>query len=288
MEKKGFGYALNAIIVGIIAFLTLYPFLYILSISLSSYAAVTLGKVFLWPIGINFDAYLTVLRDQRIGTGFYNSILYTSTGTFVSIFLTMLTAYPLSNEKLKYRRILMRMIIFAMLFSGGLIPTYLTISYLGMIDTIWAIIIPSAISPFYLILARTFIQELPGELFESATIDGCSPARMFISIVIPLSKPIIATLVLYYAVGMWNSYFIPMLYLNSDKKYPLQVFLRQIVIIAQMNGMDQRGNIRGNQTLVAESLKSATLIISTIPILLFYPFLQKYFVKGIMIGAIKG
>lgn len=294
-RKKGIDYGEIFIVLVVtgMGFLTLYPFIYTLSVSVSPPLRLTESRVLLWPLGLSSVNYRYTLNDQRIVRGFANSILYTSTGTAISVMLTMMTAYPLSQDHFrKYGNFFMKMIVVTMMFTGGLIPTYLLVRGLGMIDTLWAVVIPTCISPFYLILARTFVRELPKDLSDAAIVDGANESVIFFRIVLPLSKPIIACITLYYAVGVWNNFFVPLLYLNDDKRYPLQVFLRNIVIGAQM--MEQQYASRGMaidsqmSTINTEGIKAATLVISTIPILAIYPFVQKYFVKGIMLGAIKG
>ncbi|MDR0719188.1 MAG: carbohydrate ABC transporter permease [Treponema sp.] len=280
---------INAVILIFLGFIAVYPFLYVLALSLSDYGSVVSGKVFLFPRGLNFEAYKMILGDRRVTWGFMNSILYTVSGTSISVFLTMLTAYPLADQKLKYRRILMRVFIGAMLFSGGLIPFYILIRTLRWIDKIWALIIPGAVSPFLLIITRTFIEQLPGDLFDAAEIDGCGQMRLFLQIVVPLSLPIAATLALNYGLSQWNSFFGPMIFLNTERKFPLQIFLRQIVLASQqLESEAAYGRIFGSSTIVPESVKAGVLVIASVPILVVYPFMQKYFVKGIMIGAIKG
>ena len=293
MKKINIGTFLNYFFITLIGFITLYPFIYVISVSLSPPTALVSGRVILLPKGFSTAAYEVVFGDRRLISGFFNSIQYTLAGTLVSVFLTTLTAYPLAQPKFKkYARIYMRFVVFTMLFSGGLIPTYLVIRSLGMINTFWVMIIPGAISSFYLILTRTFMQQLPLELFEAAEIEGSGDLDMYFRIVLPLCMPIIACISLYYAVGVWNSYMTPLIYLTSESKYPLQIFLRLIVMQSALQEMELATT--GRETLIlgstynSESVKAATLVLSTIPILLAYPFLQKYFVKGIMVGAIKG
>lgn len=284
----------NYLFISLFGFITLYPFLYVLSVSISPPTAVTIhGPVVLLPRGFSTAAYEMVFGDRRLIMGLVNSIQYTLVGTLVSVILTTLTAYPLAQPKFKrYAKIYMRFVIFTMLFSGGLIPTYLVIRSVGLINSFWVMVIPGAISAFYLILTRTFMQQLPMELFEAAEIEGCGDFNMYIRIVLPLCMPIIACIALYYAVGIWNSYQTPLFYLTSESKHPLQIFLRQIVMQASTQEMEMatRGSERivPGMTYTSQSVRCATLVLSTVPILMAYPFLQKYFVKGIMVGAIKG
>ena len=293
MKKIRVGAILNYLFITLIGFITLYPFIYILSVSISPPQATVFNRVILLPKGFSLAAYEVVLMDRRLIMGFFNSIQYTIAGTCVSVFLTTLTAYPLAQPKFKrYARIYMRFVVFTMLFSGGLIPTYLVIRSLRMINTFWVMIIPGAINVFFLILTRTFMQQLPAELFEAAEIEGSGDVNMYLRIVLPLCMPIIACISLYYAVGIWNSYMTPLIYLNSESRFPLQIFLRQIVMQSSLQEMELAAS--GSETLIlgathnSESVKASTLVLSTVPILMAYPFLQKYFIKGIMVGAIKG
>jgi len=278
--------------ISIIGLTTLYPFYYILLTSITPAQALLRGRVLLLPKGFDLSAYHLVFRDQRILTGYINTFKYAITGTTLSVFLTTLTAFPLAQPKFtKYANIYMKFVIFTMLFSGGLIPTYLAIRSYGLVNSFWVMILPGAINPFYLILTRVFMQQIPHEMFEAATIEGSSDLGMYLRVAIPLSAPIIACITLYYAVGIWNNYMTPLIYLTSTSKYPLQIFLREIVLMSAL--LEQAVVTTGREDLFgatfnAESLKSATLVVSVIPILIAYPFLQKYFVKGIMVGAIKG
>jgi putative aldouronate transport system permease protein len=293
MGKIRIGTLVNYLFITMVGFITLYPFIYILSASVSPPTALVNGRVILLPKGFSLAAYEVVFKDKRLIMGFFNSVKYTLCGTFISVLLTTLTAYPLAQPKFKrYARVYMRFVVFTMLFSGGLIPTYLVIRTLKLVNTFWVMVVPWAISPFYLILVRTFMQQLPMELFEAAEIEGCGDLNMYIRIVLPLCMPIIACISLYYAVGSWNAYMNPLIYLTSESRYPLQIFLRQIILQSAMQEMEMAAS--GSETLIlgatynSESIKAATLVVSTIPILAAYPFLQKYFVKGVMVGAIKG
>ncbi|GHV87315.1 protein LplC [Spirochaetia bacterium] len=293
MKNVRAGTVLNYVFITLVGFITLYPFIYILSASVSPPTSLVNGRVVLLPKGFSLAAYEVVFMDKRLIMGVFNSIKYTLAGTAISVLFTTLTAYPLAQPKFKkYARHYMKFVVFTMLFSGGLIPTYLVIRSLGLVNTFWVMVIPWAISPFYLILVRTFMQQLPMELFEAAEIEGCGDLDMYIRIVLPLCMPIIACISLYYAVGTWNAYMNPLIYLTSESKYPLQIFLRQLILMSAMQEMEMAAS--GSETLIlgatynSESIKSATLVVSTIPILIAYPFLQKYFVKGVMVGAIKG
>lgn len=266
----------------------LYPLIYIVSSSFSSPSAVSSGKVWLWPVEFSLDGYKAVLQDKNIITGYLNSLFYTTAGTSISVILTIMIAFPLSKKNFYGRSFLMIFITFTMLFSGGLIPTYLVVKSLGLIDTRWALLIPSAIWVWQVIIARTFFQStIPVEIAEAAEIDGCSDLRFIFSIMLPLSKPIIAVLALMYAVGQWNSYFDALIYLKSQEFYPLQLFLRSLLILNNTSGnMDAGDMVRRQQ--MAELIKYSLIIVASLPVLIIYPFVQRYFVQGMLIGSIKG
>jgi len=277
------------IFAGIILIVVLYPLLFVVSASFSDPVRVIDGKVWLLPQGITFDAYLHVFENESIWSGFRNTLIYTLIGTLVNIILTILAAYPLSQKDLPGRTALMFIITITMFFSGGLIPTYLLIKSLGMINTVWAMIIPGAISTYNLIVMRTFFQNgIPFELQESAWMDGASNFRLLFTIVLPLSMPIIAVMVLFYGVGHWNAYFNAMIYLKDRELFPLQLILREILILNQSENMGLDGAGMTERVMMAESIKYSVIIISSLPVLLLYPFVQKYFVQGVMIGSIKG
>lgn len=273
----------NTIILLIVAFVTVYPFVYMIAVSLSSDIYVMKGQVNLWPKEFTLKNYEHVLSDSRIGRGYLNTLLYVSLGTFVSLLVTAMGAYALSKSRLIFRKAFMLLIVFTILFSGGMIPTFLVVKNLGLVDTIWAMILPTAVSTWNLIIMRTFFSSIPTELEEAGKMDGLNDIGIFTRIVLPLSKPVLATIGLFYAVGIWNNFMSPLLYLRNDALYPLQVVLRNMVLVEQMADVSS-----GDAIIVAESLKYATIMASTIPILLLYPFLQKYFVKGVMIGSMKG
>jgi putative aldouronate transport system permease protein len=267
-------------------FVTLYPFVFIASSSISNAGAVTRMEVWLLPKGINFDAYRRVFRDAQLWVSYRNTIWYVLVGTIVNLIMTTLLAYPLSRRRFQGRRFLMIAITFTMFFSGGMVPSFILVRSLGLINTRWALVIPSAISTYNLIVTRTFFEGIPESLHEMATIDGAGEFRIFIQIFLPLSMPILATLVLFYAVGHWNTYFNAMLYLSREALYPLQIFLRKILLQYEANDMVLDIQIDRND--ISRTIRYATIMISTLPIICVYPFLQKYFVKGVMIGAIKG
>ena len=284
-------YTLNYIILIAFLIIVLYPFVYIVSCSFSSGQALISGKVTLLPVDPTLEGYKAILEYKDIWTGYANSFLYTVSGTLVGLTLTILAAYPLSRSSLVGRRPLMMLFLFTMLFNGGLVPNYMLVLSLGLLNTAWAIILPTALSAYNVIVARTFfINTIPNELHESAELDGCGEFRFLISIVLPLSKAIMAVLVLWIAIGFWNSYFNPMIYLNDKSKFPLQLILREILLMANVDFTKAAANPElyyKNQQL-SEILRYGTIIISALPLMILYPFIQKYFVQGVMIGSVKG
>ncbi|MGP0583428.1 carbohydrate ABC transporter permease [Paenibacillus timonensis] len=277
------------LIAAVIILIVLYPLLFVVSASFSDPARVLNGEVWLFPKGVTLEAYNNILHNEQIWIGYRNSIFYTVVGTLINIVMTLLAAYPLSRPDLPGRKGLMLIITLTMFFSGGLIPSYLLVKSLGMVDTMWALIIPGAISTYNLIVMRTYFQSsIPWELQEAAHIDGCSNWRLLVSIILPLSKPILAVMVLFYAVGHWNAFFNALIYIRSEHLYPLQLVLREILMISQSTGVDG-GNVgMEEKILLSESIKFAVIIVSSLPVLVMYPFVQRHFVKGVMIGSIKG
>ena len=277
---------INYFILLLLVLITLYPFLYILFASLSDPLRVLQrGSLLLWPEGFNTGAYKMVFKNPMILTGYKNTIIYVVAGTAINIIMTSFGAYVLSRKDLYGRRFFMFMIAFTMFFSGGLIPLYLLINQLNMVNTVWAIIIPSAISTWNLIVMRTSFEAIPDSMFESAKIDGGNDFTILFRIILPLSMPIVAVMILFYSVGQWNSWFGAMIYLRERELYPLQLILREILITNSVDSMT--AGLGGDIEPIAENIKYATVMIATVPILMVYPFLQKYFVKGVMIGAIK-
>ena len=279
-------YFIDYLIVALVVIVTLYPFVFILSASISESATLGRGEVWLFPKGFNLDAYAIVLDDTQVWTSYGNTIWYVVVGTAINMVLTTMTAYPLSRKNFSGRNKTMMFIAFTMFFSGGLVPSYLLVKELGLMNTRWAIVIPAGISTWNMIIMRTFFESIPQSLHEAATIDGCSEIRIMTKIFIPLSLPVLAVMVLFYAVGHWNSYFSALVYLNDTNLYPLQMHLRKILIQFNQNEMLQE--LTQGRDVVGQSVRYATIIVSTVPILLIYPFLQKYFVKGVMVGALKG
>ena len=268
--------------------ITLYPFLYVIFASISAPAKLMAHSGLLFgPKGFSTAAYTAVLNNPRIWTGYGNTIFYVVAGTAVNIVMTVLASYGLSRKNVMFTRYITVMIVFTMYFSGGLIPSYLLIRNLGLMDTRWAIILPGALSTYNMIIMRTAMAGVPDSLEESAILDGATKIQVLIRIMIPLILPTIAVIVLYYGVGHWNSWFSASIYLQrSADKHPLQLYLRQILISNQMG--DMAGGASDDQVMLGETIKYATIIIATVPILLLYPFLQKYFVKGVMVGSLKG
>ena len=274
---------------------TLYPLLYICSASISDPKYVNSGQMWLFPMGITLDGYSKLLGNSEIWLGYRNTLIYAAGGTVVSLIITLTCGYGLAKKSLPGKNIVMVFLMVTMFFSGGLIPSFIWIKRFKMLDTIWAIIIPGAASVWNIIITRTYIQNsIPNELEEAAEIDGCSPFLTFFRIVLPLSAPIIAVMALYAAVGRWNSYFQELIYLQTRTKFPLQVFLREQLIVAQMM-QNADGTLAADaaitmaeQAKLADIIKYAVMVVATLPIILVYPFLQRFFVKGIMVGSVKG
>lgn len=275
----------NTLLMSLVAIVTIYPILYIVAVSFSDSGYILQNKVFLWPRGFNIEAYKDILSSTKIPRAYLNTIIYTGLGTFINLLMTALAAYPLSRPDFIGRKFFMIMIILTMFLSGGMIPTYLIVQKLGMIDSIWAIIIPNAIWTIELLILKSFFENIPDSMRESALIDGASELKILFKIVLPLSKPALASIGLFYFMGHWNSYFIPMIYLNDSNLYPLQVVLRNML----MNTELQNANSAIERNLLTpEALKNATIFITMIPVLILYPFAQKYFAKGVMLGSEKG
>lgn len=271
------------------ALCVLVPLVFVIAASFSSPEALLSAKVFLWPVDFTLRGYKMVVQHEMLPIGFKNTIIYAVLGTVINVFMTVIAAYPLSRKDLKIRNAVMMLFAFTMLFNGGMIPTYLVVRNLGLIDTIWAMVLPNALAVWNLIITRTYFQTtIPDEMLESANIDGCDDFRFLTRMVIPLSVPIIAVNILLYAVGHWNSYFNAMMYLNDNKLYPLQLVLRDILIQDDTSGvsMDVTKQLEKQQTRYL--LQYSTMVVGTVPVMLLYPLIQRYFVTGIMVGAIKG
>ena len=281
---------INVFLLFIILIIILYPLIYVVSASFSDAQQVIAGNIRLLPIDFTTESYQSVFKNENIFRSFINTVTVTIFGTLLNLVLTTLAAYPLSRKDLKGRDKIMIFITITMFFSGGIIPTYLVVQKLGLINHLSALILPGAISSYNLIIMRTFFQSsIPYELQESAFIDGCSNTRTLLSIILPLSAPILAVIALYYAVAHWNAYFNAMLYLTERELYPLQMILKEILIQSQMSEMmDMNADSLYRQAMLGETIKYAVVVVSSIPMLIIYPFIQKFFVKGIMIGAVKG
>ncbi len=277
---------MNYTILTICMIVALYPVLYVLAASLSSYAFLAQGKVGIIPMGFNLEAYKRVLAYPMIGRSYLNTVTYTVAGTAISLLMSTLGAYPLSRKHFPGRDFLTKVVVIAMLFSAGMIPTFLVVRGLGLYNTVWAILLPTAVSSFNLIILKNFFEQIPVEMEESAALDGCNHLQTLLIIILPLAIPGLVTIGLFYAVYQWNSYFPAMLYLRDRKLVPIQIILRDIVIQNQTN--DLAIDMANGADQVSESIKYATIMVATIPIMLVYPFVQKYFIKGVMIGSVKG
>lgn len=270
--------------------IVLYPLYFVLIASISDANSISLGKVVLLPKNIDFVGYRRILQDNRIMNGYVNSIIYTVASTVIGTITTILAGYSFSRSDLVGRKALMMAYVFTMYFSGGLIPTYLVVKDVGLLGSPWAVILMGAISVYNIIIARSFFSgSIPVDLYEAAQLDGCSNGRFFFSIVVPLSKSIIAVIALYYAVAQWNGYFNALIYLNKQSQYPLQMVLREILLSSQSVQADVT-DVDAIQEMqrIAATIKYGVIVVASLPMLMLYPFIQKYFVKGVMIGSIKG
>ncbi len=288
-DDRIFYIAVN-IIIAIVLVIMLWPLIFIVSSSVSSKEAVMAGKVFLLPVDFSLEGYKTVFKTNEVLIGYRNTIFYTVVGTFINVGMTMAAAYPLSRKDLPHRKLIMFLFTFTMIFSGGMIPTYIIVSELGLLNTPWAMLLPGALSVYNLIITRTFIENsIPYEVFEAAVIDGCDDFRYFAKVLLPLSGSVIAVIMLYYAVAHWNSYFNAFLYITDSRLYPLQLVLRNILIANQMDSamMTDFDSMTSKQGL-ADLMKYSLIVVSSLPVLVMYPFVQKHFIKGVMIGAVKG
>ncbi len=278
----------NSIFMALLVFVTLYPFYYVIIGSISGDSVGAQEIYFLYPKDLDLSAYSMVFSTTSILRAYGNTLFITIVGTLLSLLLTTLTAYPLSKQRLHGRRVLTTLFYFTMLFNGGLVPTYLVIRDLGLIDTLWALILPKVISVYNMLLLINFFKSIPSGLEESAKIDGAGDMTALIRIVLPLSLPIFATLTLFYAVGYWNSWFDAVMYLNRSRNFPLQLVLREIVQSVDLSYVAGGGADYSMSDTTIQSVRLATIVVAILPIMMVYPFLQKYFVKGVMIGAIKG
>lgn len=277
-------------ILAVVSLLVLYPLWFVLIASVSGPESVLRGEVWLWPRNFSLVGYERIFQNHEIVRGYMNTILYTVIGTALNLVLTVAAAYPLSRKDFDGRGPFTALIVFTMFFSGGMVPTYLLVKDLGMLNTFWSLILPTAISVWNVLIMRTFFQTgIPHELQEASFIDGCSNIQTLLRIVLPVSGPVIAVMLLFYGVGHWNAYFSALLYLADRELYPLQLLLREILIQGQMQEMVDIGDDSLARGLMdAEAIKYAAVIVANLPMLMLYPFLQKYFVRGVMIGAVKG
>lgn len=295
MKKRNLGEGVfqicNGLVLLLVSLVTLYPFLYVIFASFSDpLKLMGNSSLLLKPLGFSLGAYKKVFLNPSIYSGYMNTVFYVTVGTLVNILATCMAAYVLSRKQFMLRRVLTIMFIFTMYFSGGLIPTYMLVNSLGLVNTRWSMIIPSAMSTYNMIICRTyFVNSIPDELYEAGQLDGCTPFKYLLRVVVPLSKPILAVLVLYYGVTKWNSYFDAMIYLKSQTMVPLQIVLRDILILNQVDyTMISDASAIAAQRGLTDLLKYSTIVVASLPVLCIYPFVQKYFVKGVMIGAVKG
>lgn len=280
----------NYLFLLLILAIVLYPMVFVLSASVTEPEILLKGELRLLPKGFTLDSYRRVLNNQDIMRGYLNTIKYTVIGTTVNVLMTIMAAYPLSRRDFVGRNVITALMVFTMFFSGGMIPTFLVVKGLGLYNTMWALILPSAVSVWNITIMRTYLQtNIPHEIQEAAMIDGCSNMDILVRIVLPLSVPIILVMMMFYAIGHWNSYFSALIYLTDRAKYPLQVVIREILLQNNLGDMAtyvDEGVIR--QMMLAEGIKYAVIVVANLPVFLIYPFIQKYFTKGIMLGGLKG
>jgi putative aldouronate transport system permease protein len=278
----------NVVMMVCLIIVTLYPFLYVTFASVSEPLKMTAHSgLLLWPKGINFSSYKAVFENPNILQGYKNTIFYVVVGTGVNLLLTSFGAYALSRHRIYLQNTIMFIIVFTMLFNGGLIPLFLVVRGMGLVDSRWAVIFPRAMDAFFLIIMRTYFNGLPDSLEDSAKLDGANDFTILFRIIIPVAMPVVAVMVLYYGVKNWNTWFNPMIFLRRRTLYPLQLILREILIVNATDEMTV-GAADADREAIGATIKYATIMVATVPILMVYPMLQKYFVKGVMIGAIKG
>lgn len=287
-RKVGVFDVLNVLFMLLVIFIVAYPIYYMGIVSISSGLAVQRGEVWLLPVEPTLRAYEIALKDPSLLRAYGNTLLYTSLGVAINLAMTIMCAYPLSRKHLYGRPLIAFFIIFTMFFDGGLIPRYMVVHSLGMVNTIWAIVVPTAISVFNLILMRTFFENIPDELHESAIVDGAGEARTLVQIVLPLSMPVIATIFIFYTVAHWNSFFPALIYLNERSLYPLQIIVRNIVIQGELASQTAEMSTNEGMSVMAMNVKYAVVFIAILPVLAVYPFVQRFFVQGAMLGAVKG
>jgi putative aldouronate transport system permease protein len=284
----------NVLILGLILVVVVYPLWYVIIASVSDPDLVNSGQVVLWPRKLTVLGFKRVFEDPEIISGYRNTIFYTLGGTCINLFVTLTAAYALSKKRLHGQKFFLFLFSFTMFFSGGLIPTYLLVKSLGMINKVWALLIPGAASVYNILVARTFYQNsIPKEIEESAMIDGCSTTYMFISIIVPLSRALVAVMALFYGVGHWNAFFDALIYISNRKLFPLQLILREILVQTQLKSEMLKDLSMQEESMdvtmkLASLIRYSVIIVSTIPVMVAYPFLQRYFTQGVMLGAIKG
>lgn len=278
---------LNVIVLLIIVYLTFYPFLNIVAQSFSSQAEINAGNVNLIPKGFNVETYKVIVRDKMFWINYKNTVVYTVTATAISIVMTSMFAYALSRKRLLGRKFFTMFAVFTMFFNGGLIPNYVLIQSLGFGNTMWAIVVPGAINVFNMLIMRTFFQNIPEELEDAAIIDGSSTYNTIVRIILPLSKPIMATMILFYAVAHWNSWFPAFIYLDKKELFPVTIYLRNLIAGTE-NSLTTGATSADDLVQIASNVKSVTMVLTVLPILSVYPFIQKYFVSGVMLGSVKG
>lgn len=292
MKKKSLGSVLfdsgNALFLTLLAIATVVPFIYVVSASFATQKELLEKGFILFPTQFSLDGYRYIFSSDVIFKSLMVTVFITVAGTLLNLMVTVTMAYPLARRNLDGRRILMALVVFTILFNGGMIPTYMVVKWTGLLDSYWSVIVPTAVSAFNLIILKNFFQHLPEALEESAQIDGCSDIGILFKIALPLSMPAIATFTLFYAVGHWNNYFTAILYINDAVKWPIQVWLRQIVILSE-GGIGNQMELDSNFVMPpGQKIKMAVIVISTLPILALYPFLQKHFAKGVLLGSVKG
>lgn len=287
-KKFTVGWLIRNLILWFIVFIMIFPLIHMISVSFSDTASVMRGQVSFWPKGFNIEVYKKILADPMIYNAYKNTLMYVIFGTTIALFVLVTGAYALSKKRCPFGKQINILIMITMFFSGGMIPIYLAIKWLGLLDTMWAVILPSALTAYNLIIMRSFFSQYPAEIEESGKLDGLNDIGVLWYLVLPTSTAVLATIGLFCAVGYWNSFMAPLLYLSDSKKYPLQIILRQIVMqsITESQGGLGEG-VKGTQ-FAEDAIKYGTILVSIVPIIVVYPFLQKYFVKGVMIGSVKG
>lgn len=276
----------------IFLFIMIYPLWYCLINAFSSAEEVYYGNVVWLPKGITLENYVAVFREKSLLSGYLNTVFYTFAGTVIGLFVTFTAAYPLSRKDMYGRDVFMKLYLLPMFISGGLVPTYIIVKKLGLYDTFWALVLPGAVGVWNVVVVRTFmISSIPGELQEAAMLDGAGNIKIFTSIIIPLSRPILAVMTMFHIVGYWNTYFNALIYLNDEAKYPIQLVLRKILIQNDIDSLISSGNVSASileQTMRAEAIKYAAIIVTVTPLLVIYPFFEKFFEKGMVVGSLKG